>query len=125
MTATSAPAEHGQKLPIYVNPNFSLLWSGQAISYIGDFVFDTTLVLWIASSLAAGKSWAPLAVSGMLVCVLVPSFVGGPIAGVFVDRWDKRRTMLAMDAARAGLILVLLLVSGAVRCRSSPAEGCR
>lgn len=35
----------------------------------------------------------------------------GPFAGVFVDRWDKRRTMLAMDLARAGLIGILLIVA--------------
>jgi MFS family permease len=36
----------------------------------------------------------------------------GPLAGVFVDRWDKRRTMLRMDLARGLLILLLLVVTG-------------
>ena len=39
----------------------------------------------------------------------------GPAAGVFVDRWDRRRTMLAMDALRAVLVLLLLPVSVAAR----------
>jgi MFS family permease len=103
----AAPADH---LPILINRNFALLWSGEAISYVGDFVFDTTLILWIATQLAAGRSWAPLAVAGLLLAVSIPSLVASPLAGVFVDRWDKRRTMLVMDAARAGLIALLLLV---------------
>ncbi|HEY7358334.1 MAG TPA: MFS transporter, partial [Ktedonobacterales bacterium] len=61
--------------------------------------------------LAAHQSWAPLAVSGVLLAALIPTIVFGPIAGVFVDRWDKRRTMLAMDASRAVLIALLLIVT--------------
>jgi MFS family permease len=102
------------KTPIFINRNFALLWSGQAVSYIGDFVFDTTLLLWIATQIGAGQSWAPAAVSGVLACIFAPTLAGAPIAGVFVDRWDKRRTMLAMDAIRACLVAGLILASGVV-----------
>jgi MFS family permease len=97
------------RLPIYISPTFARLWLGQTISILGDFVFDITLVLWIATDLAAGKSWAPLAVSGALVAATVPIVVLGPIAGIYVDRWDKRRTMIAMDALRAALVGLLLI----------------
>ncbi len=100
-----------KKPPFFINRNFALLWGGGAISQVGDFVFDTTLVLWIAAIIAKGQSWAPLAVSGVLVATALPIFLIGPIAGVFVDRWDKRRTMLVMDASRAILIALLLLVA--------------
>jgi len=95
----------------FINRNFALLWTGQGISLIGDLVFDTTLVLWVATSIARGESWAPLAVSGVLIAALVPLMVVGPISGVFVDRWDKRRTMMTMDAIRAVLILLLLVAA--------------
>jgi MFS family permease len=110
---TSMTANHHRPV-LLINRDFTLLWSGQAISYIGDFVFDITLLLWIASRIAAGRPWAPLAVSGVLLAVMVPQIFLGPIAGVFVDRWDKRRTMLAMDAVRAALILLLLPATGLV-----------
>ncbi len=100
---------------LLISRDFALLWGGQAISDIGDFVYDTTLVLWIATRLAHGQSWAPLAVSGLFLARALPTVLVGPLAGVFVDRWDKRRTLLRMDLLRAALILLLVplpLMSG-------------
>lgn len=112
-TTQPAPAPAPRSSP-FINRNFGLLWTGQAISNIGDMVFDTTLILWIATRLAAGMSWAPLAVSGVLLSVLIPTILAGPWAGVFVDRWDKRRTMIGMDVLRAAFILSLLPLTGIV-----------
>lgn len=102
------PVKHAHFL---INRNFALLWSGQIVSFAGDFIFDTTLILWIATLIARGQSWAPLAVSGVLAAASIAVFVVGPIAGVFADRWDKRRTMLKMDATRAILMILLLFLT--------------
>jgi Na+/melibiose symporter-like transporter len=97
-----------------INRNFGLLWSGALISYIGDFVFNTVLILWIKQDIAANQPWAPLAVSGVLAIFSVPILLAGPLAGIFVDRWDKRRTMLAMDAIRAIIVALLVLAANLV-----------
>ena len=94
-----------------INRDFSRLWYGMAVSTLGDAVFDTTLVLWIATVLARGRSWAPAAVSGVVVAVGVATIVVGPVAGVFVDRWDRRRTMLRSELFRGVLVAVLAAVS--------------
>src|SRR5437588_8843491 len=109
---SATPEISTERHGLLINRNFALLWSGQTISIVGDFVFETTLVLWIVTRIAQGQPWAPLAVSGVLLAASVPDFIIGPIAGVFVDRWDKRRTMLWMDALQAILILLLLLPAG-------------
>lgn len=93
----------------FINRNFALLWWGQAISGVGDYAWDTALILWVASYLAAGQSWAPLAVSGVVLAAALPQIVVGPIAGVFVDRWDKRRTMIIMAALQAIIATLLVL----------------
>ncbi|WP_329566756.1 MFS transporter [Kitasatospora sp. NBC_01266] len=87
-----------------INRDFTLLWAGQSISQTGDYVFDTTLTLWVGTELLKGSRLAPLAVSGLLVTVAVATLLVAPIAGVFVDRWDHRRTMLGSDLIRAVLI---------------------
>jgi MFS family permease len=96
---------------LLINRNFALLWGGQSVSVIGDATFTTTLVLWVATSLAKNQLWSPLAVSGIFLAMSVPTLIVGPIAGVFADRWEKRRTLLRMDAARALLVFVLMLLA--------------
>jgi MFS family permease len=98
--------------PFFINRNFGLLWIGQAISELGDMVYFVTLSLWIATIIARNQPWAPAAASGVLIALALPALTLGPVAGVFVDRWDKRRTMVSMDMLRALLILLLLPLTG-------------
>ena len=94
-----------------VNRNFARLWYGSAISSVGDYVFDTTLTLWVATKLGAGKSWAPVAVSGLLLAAVLAIVFVGPVAGVWVDRWNHKRTMLGTEAVRAVIAGAMALVS--------------
>jgi MFS family permease len=93
-----------------INQNFRLLLVGESLSALGNYLFDTTVVLWIGTELLRGRSYAPTAVSGVLVCVAVGTIAVAPAAGVYVDRWDKRRTMLVNDLVRAPLVAVLAVV---------------
>src|SRR5690348_4440211 len=113
------PAAHPSGL--LINRDFALLWIGQIVSSIGDFALSATLVLWIATRLAVNEPWAPLAVSGEFLALTIPVVLFGPLAGVFVDRWDKRRTMLAMDLARALLVSLLIPLAAPLGDGLSPA----
>ncbi len=115
MVPTSAPSKTITKYSLFTNRNFVLLWLGHSISVLGDTVFNLTLILWVAVILAPHQSWAPLAVSGIMLAATLPYVIIGSLAGVFVDRWDKRRTMLTMDILRALLILFLLPLSGVLQ----------
>jgi MFS family permease len=104
-----------------ISPRFARIWLAGAISWVGDFVFGTTVLLWISTELAKGKPWAPAAASGVMIAILVPNVLVGPLAGVFVDRWDPRRTMLWSDvisAVTVGALFVLpLLPEGVLSLR--------
>jgi MFS family permease len=102
------------RLSLLINRDFALLWAGQFISATGDFTFAITLVLWVTLLIARGQPWAPLAVSAALVAEISPEFLVAPFAGVFADRWNKRRTMLMMDALRAVLVALLVFATGIV-----------
>jgi len=84
-----------------VNQDYAKLWYGQAVSAIGDTVFGTTLVLWVSQVLARGLPWAPAAVSGILVAA---GAAVGPVAGVFVDRWNRKSTMMRTEVIRAAMV---------------------
>jgi MFS family permease len=94
-----------------INRNYTRLWYGQAISSLGDTVFSTTLVLWVATVLGRGQPWAPAAVSGVLLAEGAAILAVGPLAGVFVDRWNIRGTMLRTEVVRAVLAGLLAAVS--------------
>lgn len=95
------------------NSNFILLSIGQAISNMGDFIYSTTLLIWVV---ALGGS--AVAVSGVLAAQYVPYFLLGPIAGVFVDRWHRLHTMIVSDLARALLALLPLCAPEPLRLPS-------
>jgi len=87
---------------------FRRLWLGQLISLFGDF-----LVLFGVLSVASFKLHATAAqITGISVSFLIPFAFFGPLAGVFVDRWNVKRTMIASDLIRSGLALLLIFVPG-------------
>ncbi|MCM8770826.1 MAG: MFS transporter [Candidatus Omnitrophica bacterium] len=85
------------------NKNFLFLWIGQIISQLGDRIDQMALIAFI--SLRFPRS--PLAVAKILSFTIIPVFLIGPVAGVYVDRWDRRRTMYICDFIRAGLVFTI------------------
>lgn len=88
------------------NSNIRNLWLGQVISEIGDWL-NNVAVLALALRLA-GPGRQGIAIAIYAVARHLPLFVFGPIAGVVVDRVDRRRVMIAADMARAVLALGFL-----------------
>ncbi len=99
----------------FINRNFSLLWLGQTGSIFGDFVFNTTLVVWIAATIARGQAWAPLAVSGVFIAASIPPILVAPLAGALVDRMNKRAAMLGAFATSLLATLALIPATGLLR----------
>jgi MFS family permease len=111
MNSTTATPT-AKKPGLFINRNFGLLWLGQTISVMGDFAFSITLVVWIYTALAKDQPWAPLAVTGVLVATTAPMVLVGPLAGVFVDRADKRGLMMVMSVIQAVAAGALIALTG-------------
>jgi MFS family permease len=90
------------------NRNFRLLYFGQAVSQLGDW-FNSVAVYALVLDLTGSAT----AVAWMMIMQFLPIAIVGPLAGVVVDRVDRRRLMIAADLVRGALILVLLLVRSA------------
>jgi MFS family permease len=85
--------------------NFFLLWLGQLVSLAGDWVLFVALPFFIFQ-----LTGSILQTGLMFIVQAIPRIVLGSVAGVFVDRWNRRWTMIASDLSRAALLLLLLLV---------------
>ncbi|MBI4484856.1 MAG: MFS transporter [Acidobacteria bacterium] len=90
------------------NRNFRLIYLGQTISQLGDW-FNVVAVYALLLDLTGSAT----SVAWMMIVQFLPMAVVGPLAGVVVDRVDRRRVMIAADVARGILILGLLLVQRA------------
>jgi DHA3 family macrolide efflux protein-like MFS transporter len=86
---------------------FLRLWIGQAVSLFGDFVAAFAVQVAVVFRMHGSARDA----TGVLLASLVPAVVLAPVAGVFADRWDPRRTMIVSDVARGLLILLLAFVT--------------
>lgn len=87
------------------NRNFRLLFFGQTVSQLGDW-FNSVAVFALLLDLTGSAT----AVAWMMIVQFLPMAVVGPIAGVVVDRVDRRRLMIGTDIFRGIAVLGLLLV---------------
>lgn len=78
------------------NANYRYTWMGQVVSEAGDY-FNNVAVL----ALVMEKSGSGMVVSGVFLSRAIPAVLAGPIAGVVLDRFDRRHIMIASDLIRA------------------------
>jgi MFS transporter, DHA3 family, macrolide efflux protein len=82
------------------------LWLGQLISVFGDFLALFAVIGYVSFKLHG----TPEEVTGISIAYLIPLAFFGPLAGVFVDRWNVKTTMIASDLTRGVLALTLVFV---------------
>ena len=99
-----APADDGRA----IRP-FFILWTGQSLSLIGSQAVQFALIWWLTERSGSAAILATATLLGLL-----PPVVLGPVIGTLIDRWDRKRVMLAADGltAAAALLLAWLFATG-------------
>src|SRR5215475_1525948 len=82
------------------------LWMAQVVSVFGDFL----AVFAVFSVVTFQLHGTPTQVSMILVAFLAPFALVSPVAGVYVDKWNTKWTMITSDLIRAVLVLILLFL---------------
>ena len=101
-SSLSTTAVRTSPFAIFQNRRFSLLWTGQLISTMG-----SALTSLAASIMVYRQTGSALSVGLMLMATAAPSLLVGLFAGVFVDRVDRKRIMIAADLLRALFVLLI------------------
>ena len=102
-SADTAPAPVGppaSTFSVFRKRDFRLLWSAQLVSTIGTALTDLA-----AGILVFSETHSVAAVGLMFVATAVPTLIVGLIAGVFVDRYDRRKIMVIADLLRAAIVV--------------------
>jgi MFS family permease len=89
------------------NRNYRFAWSGQIVSEVGDH-FNNIAVL----SLAMAETHSGAIIATLMMSRAIPAMLMGPLAGVVLDRFDRRRIMIASDLVRGFIALGFILTLG-------------
>ncbi|NTU71235.1 MAG: MFS transporter [Coriobacteriia bacterium] len=87
--------------------DFRRLWLGQVVSVVGDKIHTIAMAMMVYA-----LTGSMLQMGVMLGVTLLPAAIFGLPAGVYIDRWDRRTTMMAADLVRAVIVLAIPWVVG-------------
>ncbi|HSV43795.1 MAG TPA: MFS transporter, partial [Candidatus Bathyarchaeia archaeon] len=90
------------------NQNFLRLWWAQLISQFGDRITQMSLI-GLAYEIS-GQRTSAMSLAKLLSFTIIPVFFVGPVAGVFIDRWDRKTVLFVCDIVRGLLVLTIPLV---------------
>lgn len=92
---------------LFANANFRKLWYGQFVSGTGDWLVIGFLMP-LVTKMSGGSSFA---VAGILVAKIIPALVFSSFIGALVDRFDRRKVMIATELAATVISLVLVVAN--------------
>ena len=101
MAASTTPAKISP-FAVFRNPSFTRMWTAQLISTIGD-----AFTMIAAGIYVFRLTGSTLQVGLMLMATSIPTMLIGLVAGVFVDRYDRKKIMVWADLIRGGLVFLI------------------
>ena len=88
------------------NRPFALLWSGQALSRIGDFLYEVALAWWVLQ-----ESGSAAAMAAVLIFTLTPTVLFSLFGGVIVDRYPRLPVMIGSDVVRGVTAVIISILA--------------
>ena len=111
MTSIRAESRKPSFRRVLSNKPFSILWIGQMISQSGDYIFDV-VALWLVLQLTGDVFEVGLTTA----TILLPPVVIGPLAGVYIDKFNRRDIILVSNIFQAATVggIALLYTLGSL-----------
>jgi len=114
-SAIAATPELSTALPtdsqsVLRNPNFLSLWTGQVFSQIADKIFLVLVIAIVSTQFQHKGETISGWVSAVMVSFTIPAILFGSIAGVYVDRWNKKTVLVSSNILRGLLVISIPLL---------------
>ena len=102
MSSVEAVPARVSPTAVFKKPDFVLMWMAQLVSTAGSALTDLAAGIYVYD-----QTGSAFLVGVTLMATAVPSLIVGLIAGVFVDRWDRRKTMMASNLLQAVIVATI------------------
>ncbi|MGB5634789.1 MAG: MFS transporter, partial [Waterburya sp.] len=123
-TVLEAPSDSQGFAPVFKNSQFLILWSGQIFSQLADKVYLVLMIAIVANQFQLPNQPISKWVSPIMIAFTIPAILFGSLAGVYVDRWQKKPVLVLSNLLRGILVLtlppLLLLSQGESLCTAIP-----
>jgi dTMP kinase len=106
---TSPEEEKSSYITLLKNRNYRRFFMAQTVSSLGDWI--GVIAIAVFARRVGGGDWA---VGAVMTARVLPGFIAGPIGGVLADNWDRKKTMVIADIARAAITFSLPFVPNLV-----------
>ena len=107
MSGTTAAPARLSPFAVFRKRDFTLLWTAQLVSTAGSALTDLAAAIYVFS-----VTHSALLVGMTLMATAVPSLIVGLLAGVFVDRYDRRMVMLASNLLQGVIVAAIPFLLG-------------
>jgi len=106
-TILETPLESQGFAPVFKNKQFLILWSGQIFSQLADKVYLVLMIAIVAHQFQQPNQPISQWVSPIMIAFTIPAVLFGSLAGVYVDRWQKKPVLVVSNLLRGILVLTL------------------
>lgn len=106
-TILENPLESQGFAPVFKNKQFLILWSGQIFSQLADKVYLVLMIAIVAHQFQQPNQPISQWVSPIMIAFTIPAVLFGSLAGVYVDRWQKKPVLVVSNLLRGILVLTL------------------
>ena len=89
----------------YETTNFMLLMIGQGLSQFGTSIFFVTLMLFLKALTDSGSL-----IGLVQMCGFLPVVIFGPIAGILIDKFNRKKILVVTDLVRGILMIIMGLI---------------
>lgn len=97
--------------PLLRNRKYLLLVAAQLVSNMGEWLYFIALLTLV------GLKWqaTPWEITAMTLCMAIPIMIGGPIAGMLGDRYERKKIMIVSDVVRAALLVGMIFAGNLIQ----------